>query len=114
MARQTRGPKPKHVPQRTCIACRQVEGKRGLVRLVRTATGIEVDTTGKQAGRGAYLHPSRSCWKIVLKGNRIEQALRTRLTAENRNSLLAYVQSLPETEAESGAATGAESEADAA
>jgi uncharacterized protein len=114
MARQPRGPKPKHVPQRTCVACRQVEGKRGLVRLVRTEAGVELDTTGKKAGRGAYLHPVRSCWEIVLKGNRIEQALRTRLTAENRNMLLAYVQSLPETEAEGGAADGAEPQADAA
>jgi predicted RNA-binding protein YlxR (DUF448 family) len=85
-----------------------------LVRLVRTEAGVEIDTTGKKAGRGAYLHPVRSCWEIVLKGNRIEQALRTRLTAENRNMLLAYVQSLPETEAEGGAADGAEPQADAA
>lgn len=114
MAKPARGPKPKHVPQRTCIACRQVEGKRGLVRLVRTESGAEIDTTGKKPGRGAYLHPVRSCWKLVLKGNRIEQALRIRLTEQNRNALLAYVQSLPETDADDGAATGAVPEADAA
>jgi predicted RNA-binding protein YlxR (DUF448 family) len=96
MAKQARSPKPKHVPQRTCIACRQVAGKRGLIRLVRTETGVEIDPTGKLAGRGAYLHPSRECWNVVLKGNRIEQALRMKLSQENRRSLLEYAQSLPE------------------
>jgi predicted RNA-binding protein YlxR (DUF448 family) len=95
MVQKSRGPRPKHVPQRTCIACRKVEGKRGLLRLVRTEAGVEVDPTGKQAGRGAYLHPVQSCWQAVLRGNRIEQALRTRLTDENRQALLSFMATLP-------------------
>ncbi|HSH77327.1 MAG TPA: DUF448 domain-containing protein, partial [Herpetosiphonaceae bacterium] len=34
-----KGPRPRHVPQRTCIACRETEAKRGLIRLVRTPEG---------------------------------------------------------------------------
>ena len=85
----------KHVPQRTCIGCRQVAGKRGLIRLVRTPQGIEVDPTGKRAGRGAYIHASRTCWDGVLQGNRISQALRSGLTAENRAALVAFAATLP-------------------
>ncbi len=85
----------KHVPQRTCIGCRQVAGKRGLIRLVRTAQGIEVDPTGKRAGRGAYIHASRACWEVVLQGNRIGQALRMGLNAANRAALVAFVATLP-------------------
>lgn len=99
MAQKIRGPRPKHVPQRTCIACRGVEGKRALIRLVRTADGVEIDPTGKQAGRGAYLHPYQTCWRIVLRGNRIEQALRARISEENRQALIAYMATLPESEA---------------
>lgn len=99
MAQKGRGTKPKHVPQRTCIACRQVAGKRALLRLVRTEQGVEVDTTGKLSGRGAYLHPYQDCWQTVLRGGRIEQALRTRMTEENRQALLAYMATLPESEA---------------
>lgn len=95
MARISKGPKPKHVPQRTCIACRGVAGKRSLMRLVRTADGVVVDPTGKLAGRGAYLHPDRRCWQAVLRGNRLEQALRTQLSAENRQTLLALMATLP-------------------
>jgi predicted RNA-binding protein YlxR (DUF448 family) len=99
MAQKGRGAKPKHVPQRTCIACRQVAGKRSLLRLVRTEQGVAVDTTGKLPGRGAYLHPYQNCWQAVLRGGRIEQALRVRLNEENRQALLAYMATLPESEA---------------
>ena len=96
MTEKRRGPRSKHVPQRTCIACRQVAGKRGLVRLVRTVDGVIVDPTGKQPGRGAYLHASHACWEAALRGNRIEQAMRTRIGETNRAALLAYGQGLPD------------------
>lgn len=54
-----------------------------------------VDSTGKLAGRGAYIHPTRTCWELVLTGNRISQALRTPLSAENRAELRLYAESLP-------------------
>ncbi|MBE9474717.1 MAG: YlxR family protein, partial [Chloroflexi bacterium] len=48
--------KGRHVPQRTCVGCREVHSKRSLVRVVRGPEGIFIDPTGKMAGRGAYLH----------------------------------------------------------
>lgn len=95
MVRKQASPKPKHIPQRICIACRQAEGKRALIRLVRTETGIEVDPTGKKAGRGAYLHPNQACWQAVLQGNRLGQALRTTLQNEDRQKLVVYMATLP-------------------
>ncbi|HAJ34476.1 MAG TPA: DUF448 domain-containing protein [Chloroflexi bacterium] len=87
----------KHTPIRTCIGCRQAEGKRTFVRIVRTPQGVVVDPTGKQAGRGAYIHRSPACWEAALKGNRIEQALRTKLTPEERAALAAFGAELLET-----------------
>ncbi len=98
MTAKRSGPRPKHVPQRTCIACRQVAGKRSFVRLVRTEHGVEVDPSGKKAGRGTYLHPNQMCWQMALRGNRIEQALRTKLSAESRQALVEFMKTLPETE----------------
>ncbi len=95
MSRRTKGQRPKHVPQRTCIACRQTGGKRGLLRLVRTDIGVHVDPSGKLPGRGAYLHPSRDCWAVALEGRRIQQALRTKLSEEDRRALVEFMQSLP-------------------
>ncbi len=94
-----KGVKPKYVPKRTCIACRKVEGKRSLVRIVRTDSGVEVDPGGKKAGRGAYLCATKQCWEAALRGNRLDQALRTKISVENRQSLLTYAANLPEAEA---------------
>lgn len=85
----------KHVPQRTCVACRQTAGKRALIRLVRVGDSVEVDPTGKRAGRGMYLHATRDCWTNALQGGRIGQALKMRLTPEDRDALLHYMESLP-------------------
>ena len=85
----------KHIPQRTCVACGQVTAKRKLIRLVRTADSqVEVDTSGKKYGRGAYLCPAPECWQTGLKGNRLERVLRTTLTADNREQLIRYGQNL--------------------
>jgi predicted RNA-binding protein YlxR (DUF448 family) len=87
----------KRIPQRTCVACRQVRGKRDLVRVVRTpADGVQVDPTGKQAGRGAYLCRSRECWEQALGQRRLEAALHTRLSAEEKDRLAEFARELPE------------------
>ncbi len=80
----------KHVPQRTCVGCREVNAKRQLVRVVRTAGGqVEVDPTGKAAGRGAYLHERRACWAHALERGSLEQALRMTITDADRDRLRA-------------------------
>ena len=84
----------KTIPERTCIACRQIKSKKELTRLVRTADGILIDATGKKAGRGAYLCRSVQCWEIGLKGNRIEQALKVTLSEANREGLRRFARSL--------------------
>ena len=90
-------PRPRHVPQRTCIACREVLSKRSLIRLVRTNEGTDIDPTGKRPGRGAYLHDRRSCWETALKdGTLLERALKTTLTPDERERLRAYSLTLPE------------------
>jgi predicted RNA-binding protein YlxR (DUF448 family) len=73
------------------VACRQVRPQRGLIRLVRISDGsVEVDTGGKKAGRGAYLCLSPECWEVGLKRGRLEYALRTTLTPDNREQLMAH------------------------
>ena len=100
----------KHIPQRTCIACRQVQGKRTMVRLVRIeeegTTAIVVDPTGKRGGRGCYLHANQQCWQIGLKGGKIEQALRIKMRAEDRTALAAFAETLPATEESAESAAG--------
>ena len=44
----------KPVPERMCVACRQMKPKSQLIRIVRDkASGtVSIDTTGNQNGRG--------------------------------------------------------------
>lgn len=88
--------KVRHVPQRTCVGCRQTLEKRNLIRLVRTSDGVKVDLTGKLAGRGAYLHDQRSCWEKGLKGA-LSAALKTEISASDLSSLRQFIESLPST-----------------
>ena len=95
------GPRPKHIPLRTCIACRSTEAKRGLVRIVRTPEGrVELDATGKRNGRGAYVHESRSCWDDALKKDRLGRALKVTPPAEDVEALRAHASTLPEAAAD--------------
>ena len=84
----------KHLPQRTCVGCRESLAKRSLIRIVRTAQGVQVDPTGKLAGRGAYLHERSSCWERGLKGP-LAHALKTELTQTERAQLNEFARSLP-------------------
>ncbi|HEY8495872.1 MAG TPA: YlxR family protein [Limnochordales bacterium] len=80
--------KPRKVPQRTCVGCRQVRAKRELVRVVRTPDGqVTVDTTGKLAGRGAYVCPDPNCLELAWKGRRLERALQHPVPDEVRQRL---------------------------
>lgn len=85
----------RHIPQRTCVGCREILPKRTLIRVVRTADGVEIDPTGKLAGRGAYLHNKRSCWEKGLKGP-LGHALKTELTAEQVDVLKTFLATLPD------------------
>lgn len=87
----------KNLPQRTCIACRQVRGKKALIRLVKTEKGIvEIDVLAKKLGRGAYLCPQKTCWESALRKDRLDYALRTRLRDDNRQALREYGRNLEE------------------
>ncbi len=86
----------KHVPQRTCVACRRIRPKREMVRIVRPPEGgLMVDEKGKAAGRGAYLCRCRSCWALVLQRGQLERALRAPVSEQEREALRLYGERLP-------------------
>ena len=87
----------KHIPHRTCIACRTGRAKRELVRIVRTPEGaVVIDETGKRNGRGAYLCTQMSCWERALERRHLERALKVELTTEAQAQLREYATGLPQ------------------
>ncbi len=65
----------KSAPVRFCLGCGRRKPKRELVRLVKLKEGkVEIDLTGKLAGRGGYFCPNSDCLKKGRK--RLSKALR--------------------------------------
>lgn len=89
---------PKHIPLRSCIACRENKPKRELVRVVRvTDDHVEVDRGGKKNGRGAYFCPAQECWELGQRRKALNHALSMTVSADNWEELLAYArETLPE------------------
>ncbi|MCD6358936.1 MAG: YlxR family protein [Dehalococcoidia bacterium] len=78
-----------HMPQRTCISCRKTTNKQNLIRLVYATDGCaKIELKEKLNGRGAYLCREWKCWEDAFKKNRLEQALRGKISQENKASLI--------------------------
>jgi uncharacterized protein len=87
--------RPRHVPARTCVGCREEQPKRQLVRIVRSPAGsVAVDLTGKAPGRGAYLCRRPACWAAALRRDQLAGALRASLAPADRAALEAFAASL--------------------
>jgi predicted RNA-binding protein YlxR (DUF448 family) len=88
--------RPKHVPLRTCVSCRETKPKRELLRVVRTPDGhVVLDATGKKSGRGAYICARLSCWENAMKRKRLEQEFEITISEEDRAGLDAFIATLP-------------------
>ena len=88
MSKQKQAKRPKHIPQRTCIACRQKTDKRHLTRIVQTPDdGIIVDPSGKRNGRGAYVCAQPACWDKIINTKLLDNALKTAITATDKAEL---------------------------
>ena len=94
MSKKKPAQRVKHVPQRTCVGCREVLPKRTMIRIVRTTDGVQIDSTGKLAGRGSYLHDKRECWERGLKGA-LAHALKATISLDERAKLEEFMNTLP-------------------
>ena len=104
-----KGPRPKHVPQRMCIACREHDTKRGLHRIVRTPEGmVEPDPSGRRNGRGAYLCEQAACWEKALATGLLARALNVTISIETIEALRRHAATLPLAITATGAARGHE------
>jgi uncharacterized protein len=78
----------RHVPTRTCVACRTPRPQWELLRIVRGPDGaVRPDPEGELPGRGAYLCHDIECAHLALKRSSLERALRTSLPQELRSRL---------------------------
>ncbi len=65
----------KKIPLRTCIACREEKPKKEMLRVVKSGDGrVDLDFTGKAAGRGAYICNSEACFLKLKKYKLLHKA----------------------------------------
>ena len=68
--------KPRKVPMRMCVGCREMKPKMELIRVVRSPEGaVSLDRKGKASGRGAYVCPSVQCLKQAQKTRALSRQL---------------------------------------
>ena len=78
----------KKTPERRCVGCGTSFPKKELIRVGRTPDGkVELDFTGKKAGRGAYLCRKMVCFKNARKAKRFERNLDVAVPSETLDML---------------------------
>ena len=76
-------PKPRKIPMRMCVGCREMKPKKELLRVVRSPEGqVSLDETGKKPGRGAYCCYNAECLRRALKQGQLDRQLEVRLSDE--------------------------------
>lgn len=83
----------KHIPQRSCIVCRESKDKSELLRVVKCPDGsIAIDATGKQAGRGAYVCKSGDCMQVAIKKRAFNRAFKQQIEQAVYDNLSAAIE----------------------
>ena len=76
-------PKVKKIPQRQCVGCREMKGKKELIRVVRSAEGnVSLDFSGRSPGRGAYVCPDPECLKKAQRSKALDRSLEVTIPEE--------------------------------
>ena len=78
----------KKIPMRQCIGCREMEAKKDMVRVLKTASAedecpeIILDATGRKNGRGAYICPNRDCLDLAMKNKGLERSFKMAISKD--------------------------------
>ena len=87
-SKSRKGPRPRHVPVRTCAVCREQGTKRSLTRIVRQTDGtVAIDPSGRLNGRGAYVCDKADCWERAATTDVLAKALNVDLSEQFRDEL---------------------------
>ena len=87
--------KPKKIPMRMCVGCREMKEKKSLIRVVRSPEGdVSLDPTGKKSGRGAYVCRNPECLKRAIKQRQLERQLDAALSPETAEALRQEMETL--------------------
>lgn len=79
----------KKVPMRQCIGCGEMKNKKEMIRVIKTPDDtVELDSTGRKNGRGAYVCNSRECLQSAIKNRGLERSLKMKIPSAVYDELL--------------------------
>ena len=83
-----------HIPQRMCIACRQMQPQNSIIRAVRDneCGKLMLDTDKKRFGRGAYICKNEKCIKLAMKKKALERHLKVAVPTDFYEKLLSLAE----------------------
>lgn len=79
--------KNKRTPQRMCVACRTMKPKEELIRVINRDGFAALDTSGRSAGRGAYICKNADCAKKAFKIKALERHIGAKISPEFETEL---------------------------
>lgn len=80
--------KPRKIPLRVCVGCREKKPKKSLIRIVSIPEGpVDVDMTGKKSGRGVYICNNKACMDKACKGKRLEKNIKREIPASLKEKI---------------------------
>ena len=75
--------KPRKIPMRMCVGCREMKPKMTLLRVVKPQDGdARIDRTSKAPGRGAYVCDDIECLNRAIKSRALDRALDCKIDGE--------------------------------
>lgn len=73
----------KKIPLRKCIGCNEMIAKNDMLRVIKTKDNIiKLDPTGRENGRGAYLHFNAECLDKAIKSKGLERSFKMSIGKE--------------------------------
>lgn len=67
---------------RMCVACKQMQDKRNLLRIVKNKENqIFIDNTGKANGRGAYVCKNEECLEKLKKQKALNRTFKCEVSS---------------------------------
>ncbi|MBN9150095.1 MAG: YlxR family protein [Micrococcales bacterium] len=63
-------------PVRTCLGCRKRDGASTLVRVIARDGEVVADRSAALPGRGAWVHPTRTCIESAIQRKAFGRALK--------------------------------------
>ena len=86
--------KPRKIPMRMCVGCREMKPTATLLRVVKPLDGdANIDFGGRSPGRGAYVCNSIDCLKKAEKTRALDRALDAKIEENVFRQLEAQIQS---------------------